>query len=548
VLNNGNTDLNLATLPGGGIPLLGTFAQSTLRELTGRTTNLSVQDGKLVGTVPARTLLMVTGTAGTGAGTTVNAALPDVTALTATPGDGAVGLSWTAATSADVTGYRVYQRANGGEERLLNFAPLPATTRSSVARSLTNGTAYTFRVVGVDAQGRESKGTTVSSTPSTASTVKVTFTVDARTQGNSTIELRRFDTGGQISYPMTQTARGIWKTDIDLPLYREVKFKFGNSSGGVKNSGYEAPGQSDRSLTVTPGATYTGTYDYISRPVPTTTVEGRVTGGGTPLAGALVEGNDPAFDYAYTFADGTYTALTSGQQTLKASAAAYTTSAPRTATAPATGIDFDLSRDLRTRYTIDGNLSDWTSPKLKLSSPDAGVFGADNNWLTLQADSDDTYLYLAYTYRVSGNSALLYLDTRTGGAMKADTFDAWPRAANLAGGADYFIARYENQAAQLRRIDSDTATTELPAAGYLQASSGTLPEQSFEVAIPWTSLGFSGRPTTPIRLYGGVFGGDNYGAGDIIPDAGSTPPGANTIGSDADKRRANFTEGLTFTP
>jgi hypothetical protein len=43
-------------------------------------------------------------------------------------------------------------------------------------------------------------------------------------------------------------------------------------------------------------------------------------------------------------------------------------------------------------------------------------------------------------------------------------------------------------------------------------------------------------------VVGGIFGGDNYGAGDIIPDAGSTPAGANTIGADTQQRRATFTE------
>ena len=547
VMNNGASALDLSTLPGGGIPLLGTFGAGVLTELTGRA-SLSVSGGKLVGTVPARTLLMLSGAAGSGAGTVINPALPDVSALTATPGDGAVGLSWTPGTSADVTGYRVYQTAAGSSERLLNFAPLPASAAMYVARGLTNGTAYSFRVVAVDAQGRESKGVTASASPSDKNTVKVTFTVDARNQGNGAIELRRFDTGSQVVYPMTQGARGIWKTSIDLPLYREVKFKFGNSAGGAKNSGYEAPNQSDRALTVTPGASYSGTYDYITKAVPTTTIEGRVTGAGTPIAGALVSGNDPDFDYAFTFADGTYTAFASGAQSLKASAAGFLTSAAQAATAPATNVNFDLSRDLRTKYTIDGDLSDWTAPKVTLSSPAAGVFGPDNNWLTLQADSDNTYLYLAYTYRVSGNSAILYLDTVAGGALKADSFNAWARAADLAGGADYFVARYENQAAQLRHVDSDTATTEVSAADYQQASRGTLPAQSFEVAIPWTKLGFTGKPTTPIKLFGGIFGGDNYGAGDIVPDADSTPAGANTIGTDAQQRRATFTAGLTLNP
>ena len=106
----------------------------------------------------------------------------------------------------------------------------------------------------------------------------------------------------------------------------------------------------------------------------------------------------------------------------------------------------------------------------------------------MQADSDDQYR--AYTHRVSGNSALLDLDIRANG------FDAWRRAADLTG-ADYFLAGYENQSIELRRIDSYTATTNLGTASFVHAQAGTLPAQTAELTIPWTQLGFSSKPTTP---------------------------------------------------
>lgn len=150
----------------------------------------------------------------------------------------------------------------------------------------------------------------------------------------------------------------------------------------------------------------------------------------------------------------------------------------------------------------------------------------------MQADRNDQYL--AYTYRVSSNSAQLDLDTR------ADGFDAWRRAANLTG-ADYFLAGYENQSIELRRIDSGTATTSLGTASFVHAQAGTLPAQTAELAIPWTQLGCSSKPST-------LYGGDGYGAGDIVPDAGSTPPGQNTAAPGARQCRATFTQGPTFTP
>ncbi|GHF45030.1 glycosidase [Deinococcus metalli] len=552
VVNNGDTAVDLSTLSGGGIPLLGTFTSSALTEITGRSSDLSVSGGKLVGTVPARTALAVTAPAGSGASGTVNPALPEVTNLAATPGDSAVNLTWTPSADAAVSGYRIYAKTGTGAERLLNFAPLPATQSAYLARGVTNDVATTFRVVTVDASGAESRGASVTATPSASNTAKVTFTVDARSQGNGPIELRRFDTGSQVVYPMTQGARGIWKTQIDLPLFREVKFKFGSKGNGAKNSGYEGDGQGDRAYVVgTNGNAYSGTYDFIDVPAPSTVIEGKVTGGGNPLAGALVEATtaNPKQNYALTFSDGTYTLFApAGAQTLRASADGHD-AATRSATSPQTGADFALSAQTGTvvgKYRIDGQLGDWTAPKVNVQSPAAGGFGADNNWLTLQADSDAQYLYLAYTYRVGGNSAIVYLDTRAGGATKTDGLDAWAKLATFSGGmggVDAFVARYDNQNPELRLVTSDTVTSLVSSGAYTAVSTGTLPDQTVEMAIPWTELGLTGAPTNGINLVAGIFGGDGYGAGDIIPDAGSTPSGANSRDCN-DKCRALFTAPL----
>lgn len=551
VVNNGDSPVDLSTLSGGGIPLLGTFGTANFTEITGRTSNLSLNGGKLVGTVPARTVLAFSGAAGNVSTGTINPNLPEVAGLAAKAGDSAVQLTWTPGTSAAVTGYRIYAKTGSAAERLLNFAPLAKDTASYLAQGLTNDTATTFRVVTVDSNGAESSGQSVSATPSASNTVSVTFTVDARSQGNGPIQLRRFDTGSEQRLPMTQATRGIWKTSLNLPLFREIKFKFGNAAGNAKNSGYEGPNQGDRSYVVgTAGNSYSGTYDFISEPVPAGVIEGKVTGTGGALAGALVEATsaNPNLNYALTFDDGTYTLFApTGTQTLKASADGYT-SATRQATAPQTGADFALVAGIPAgptvgKYTINGDLSDWTAPKVSVNSPAAGVFGDSNNWLTLKADSDAQYLYLAYTYKVDGNSAILYLDHAAGGAAQADSFDAWARLATFSGnmgGVEAFIARYGNEAPQLRLVNGN-ATTLVDASKYTTRSTGTLPNQTVEMAIPWAALGLSGPPASGVNMVGGIFGGDNYGAGDIIPDGGSTPSGANTIGSDGEKRRATYT-------
>lgn len=529
VLNNGGASLDLASLPGGGIPLLGTFAGAVLKEITGRGVNLRVEGGKLVGTVPARTLLAVSAAAGEGSSGVVNPSLGNVTNLAPRAGDAAVKLSWSAPSDANATGYRVYQRVSGGAYTQLNFAPLARDTASFIARGLTNGTAYEFKVVSVDATGAESGGATTSATPSADNTVPVTFTVDAATQGNGQIELRRFDTGAQIEYPMAEGGRGTWKTTIELPLLREIKFKFGNRAPNARNGGYEAPGQGDRSLVVDATTNVEGVYDFTERVVPGATITGRVTANGAPLANASVSASEnPELAYALTFADGTYLLRAEGGVTLSATAPGLNPSASRSVTAPASDVNFTLSREAGAKYTIDGDLSDWTAPKGSLSSSGLGLFGPNNNFSTVKVDADDTNLYLAYSYRVDGNAAILYLDVKDGGALSAAGFEAWRRAANFNAGVDAFIARYGTEGAQLRTVASDSSTPEVNSSTYRYAAGAANGEQSVELAIPWTALGLSGKPVA-VNVYGGIFGGDGYGAGDIVPSSVSTPAGNNEV-------------------
>jgi neopullulanase len=559
LLNNSNTDIELSSLAGGGLPLLGTFENSAaLTEITGRSSNLAVDaNGRLLGTIPARTALAVTGKSG-GGGTT-NPALANVTTLQATPGDAAVKLSWTPVTDTAVTGYRIaYKASTSNSFTTYNFAPIEKTSTNTIVRGLKNATAYEFKVSSVDADGRESVNPpSASATPDGGITGSINFTVDARSQGEAKLEVRRFDTGSQIAYPLTKDSAkpGYWVGTVQFPLFREIKFKFGNNASSAKNSGYEGPDQSDRSLLVTDNANFTATYDFISEPVPTSAITGKVSANGTPLVGALVNSsNNPKLTYAITFADGTYRLpISATSSDLTAGSAGYATSSAQSVTAPATGIDFSLTTSATTKYVIDGTLSDWTTPKASLLNTNSAtaVFGPDNVFTKLLVDWDDAYLYLAYEYRASGNSAIVYLDTTTGGSDKPDTFDAWARLADFANPVDYFLARYQDQNVELRKVNSSTSTTLLPSSQYSFGKTGTFPANVSEMAIPWTNLGFSSRPSSTINFFAGVFG-DNYGAGDIAPDVDSTPAAANnTIGNDSnEKRRAKFLTpfAVTITP
>ena len=545
IMNNGDAPLELASLPGGGIPLLGTFAGGRLSEVTGRRHNLGVSStGRLVGTLPPRTLLAVSARAGSGGGSNPN--LGAVTNLTALPGSGAVKLSWTPATDPNVGGYRVYYRpASGATETLYNFSPLPVGSSEVVVYGPQNGTEVVFRVVSVDSGGGEgTNAPTVSATPSADAVGRVTVTVDARSQGEGPIELRRFDTGAQLELPLTQTGRGVWSATLELPLFREIKFKFGNDAATAQNSGYEGPDQPDRSLVVDAAElSYNATYDFITVTPPDAVIEGTVRAGGTPVAGAAVSSStDPTRYYALTFADGSYTLpLPSGSSTdLTVSAAGYDDAARTGVTAPASGVDFDLSGGV-TGYVIDGDLSDWTAPQRALTNDADGYdggFGPDNLLSRILVDWDDTNLYLAYDYRSSGNSAIVHLDLKPGGSGTAERFSAWPRLATFSQPVDFFLAQYEGQAVQLRAVVSETQADEVSAASYQRATGGAAPAFATEVAVPWAALGYSGPPTGTLNLYGGVYGGDGYGAGDILPHSGSSPAvtGNMVAGSDENRR------------
>lgn len=585
VLNNGDTALRLADLPGGGIPLLGTFDPGAVAgdsgktgkncskgkdnsgkclrgivEVTGRTTDLAVNTaGQLVGTVPARTLLAVA--APPGPGLQPNPDLANITGLSTLAGDGAVRLSWTPVTDPSVAGYRIYYRALGETvETLYNFAPLAATTSAVVVSGLANGVTYNFRVLTLDANGSESVGApTVTATPNAGAVATVTFVVDARSQGAGQLEIRRFDTGTQLEYPLSpvESQEGFWTTTLELPLFREVRFKFGNDAATAKNSGYEGDDQGDRVLRLNDAAvTYEGVYDFVDIAAPDTAIEGTVRSGDTPLEGATVDSStDSRLYYGITFADGSYyLPLPEGlTANLTAKAPGYASAAKANITSPATGVDFDLAVDASSKYLVDGNLSDWTAARVTLvNGPNGydGGFGPDNLFLELHVDWDETYLYLGYRYRAAGNSAIVHLDARSGGSGSAVSFNAWPRLASFATPVDFFLAQYESQSVQLREVVSDTQTSERTSS-FAKATAGSAPAYSSELAIPWTTLGFGRRPDTTLNFFAGVYGGDGYGAGDILPSANSLPvaPG-NTIAGFDQNRAVTFKTpfAVTVTP
>lgn len=384
-------------------------------------------------------------------------------------------------------------------------------------------------------------------------TASVTLVVDARSQGeaggNAALELRRFDTGSEQRIPMTPVAgqAGFWEVTLDgLERFRSLSFKFGNAAPGAKNGGYEGPGQSDRSLYLdNTTLRFEGVYNFISVPAPDAAIEGTLTALGAPLTGALVEADeDPALYHAFPFADGSYylpfPAGSSTDLTATAQGGAEETRAG--VTAPATGVDFAFGGASAPKYIVDGDLADWNPRTTLVNGPNGfdGGFGPDNLFTELLVDWDETYLYLGYRYHSSRNSALVHLGTRPGGSSTAERFDAWPRLVSFADPIDFFVAQYQGEPLELREVISETQTAERTE-GVLSATVGSSPAYTSEVAVAWSTLGFGTRPDTTLNLYAGIYGGDGYGAGDILPNETSTPNvSGNTVASFDASRRVDF--------
>jgi hypothetical protein len=121
------------------------------------------------------------------------------TALTATPGNGEIALSWTAPASnggAAITDYQIQVSASGGAYSTISKAA--STTTSYTATGLTNGTAYVYRVSAVNSEGA---GAHVQSSSTTPQTVPLAPTNVLTTPNNAYVTVRwtaPSDSGGSV--------------------------------------------------------------------------------------------------------------------------------------------------------------------------------------------------------------------------------------------------------------------------------------------------------------------------------------------------------------
>ncbi|MBI4566775.1 MAG: hypothetical protein HY719_00095 [Planctomycetes bacterium] len=138
------------------------------------------------------------------------------TALTATPGNGRVDLSWTA--SAGATTYNVY-RATAASVPItgtpLGVVSAPVTTYADT--TVTNGTTYFYVVTAVNASGQSAASNEVSAAPTPGTGAPPAPTGLVATGGNAQVSLSWTAAGGATSYRVYRaTAPGVPATGTPL--------------------------------------------------------------------------------------------------------------------------------------------------------------------------------------------------------------------------------------------------------------------------------------------------------------------------------------------
>ncbi|HKW13303.1 MAG TPA: FlgD immunoglobulin-like domain containing protein [Candidatus Krumholzibacteria bacterium] len=118
-----------------------------------------------------------------------------------------VQLSWSVETDENITGFNIYRRTEGGDQRLLLDAPLASSATSYVDKDVQNGTHYTYVLAALRDDGSEIRSVPASATtPSLAlalepnapnpfrETTRIPFTLDT----DSHVVVRVYDVRGAL--------------------------------------------------------------------------------------------------------------------------------------------------------------------------------------------------------------------------------------------------------------------------------------------------------------------------------------------------------------
>ena len=185
---------------------------------------------------------------------------------------------------------------------------------------------------------------------------------------------------------------------------------------------------------------------------------------------------------------------------------------------------------------IDGNIligdSDWREDWLIAVDSDSDSHwrpqvGIDNELFGLLATWDADSFYLGIDYRINdvNNTLMVYLDVgKPGGVTNFNSnqgyFGAYPKNFRFrqADAIDFFLAAYRLEAPSLFQIVGNQS---LDLSGKIHSARG-LNANDAEVAIAWNDLYGLGAglilPGAVIQCVALVAGGDNWGAGDALPD------------------------------
>jgi hypothetical protein len=232
--------------------VLSATGPSVITEPTSANFPATGKSGNLYIATVAKTISYWTGSeyATLGGSSSGGGVTPDAPAgLTGTAGDSQISLSWTAPAivgSSAITGYRVEYTPSGGSPTAVNTG---STSTSYTLTGLTNGTAYTVRVAGVNAVGTGTYTAAGAITP-TALLFRAIPTLTSNTS-NGTAEANTVSVpGGDVWNLFDNTASEYLtrRNDSDSPQ-RYFQYSF---AGGVKSyiGGYAMTAVGDRNNSI----------------------------------------------------------------------------------------------------------------------------------------------------------------------------------------------------------------------------------------------------------------------------------------------------------
>ncbi|MCD6417452.1 hypothetical protein J7M00_01550, partial [bacterium] len=186
--------------------------------------------------------------------------------------------------------------------------------------------------------------------------------------------------------------------------------------------------------------------------------------------------------------------------------------------------------------TIDGVITispdDWDADELRGDDPaDDSYWGTANDFDDIYLTWDADFIYFGLKYTVSDNGMVLYIEASIdGGVVDFNStrgyMGAYPRNITFPDsvGIDFFIGSW-NGAGPFVYLAADSNSVEITSS-CPTATGGNFVQ---EIAVPWgvifDDVGGIVPPNLNLKVVGVIVGGDDYGAGDAVPDNPSVDGG-----------------------